>query len=428
MANNIYVVNRYVPVFANPVEWDNLREYEPLTIVTYQGTSYTSRKTVPVGTALSNTEYWVFTGNYNAQVEEYRAEVAQVASDLTTLSGTVSSNTSAINTLKSDKVDKVSNRKFLFVGDSYIASHSNTCVERACNILGISISNYSNISTSGASFHDGSFLTQITNYAGTKSDITDIFVIGGLNDSIYTTNDSTLTNAINSFFSYAKTNYPNATVSVCFAGHAHDNATLLDGRTWHKRCWANYMYENRVLANGGVYYGDMWQGLAVSTANMNDDGIHPANYGNEELANLLVSYILGAESKSLYPPFGLASGLSNFTYNIKDNNVQINYDASYYENTSVASQTIAGNGSVVITNNCRVYANKPFIMPCICRGVNVNSQSHMPLRGFLVLDGSTLSLVFNNITSSGFGNLQFASNGNVSIDKLQMNIPINNLQ
>lgn len=44
MANNIYIGNRYVPVFANPVEWDNLREYEPLTIVTYQGTSYTSKR------------------------------------------------------------------------------------------------------------------------------------------------------------------------------------------------------------------------------------------------------------------------------------------------------------------------------------------------------------------------------------------------
>lgn len=77
MANNIYIGNRYVPVFANPVEWDNLREYEPLTIVTYNGTAYTSKQTVPVGTALNNTDYWVVTGNYNAQVEEYRQTVEE---------------------------------------------------------------------------------------------------------------------------------------------------------------------------------------------------------------------------------------------------------------------------------------------------------------------------------------------------------------
>lgn len=79
MKNNIYIGNRYVPVFADPVEWNNLREYEPLTIVTYQGTAYTSRKTVPVGTALNNTDYWVVTGNYNAQVEAYRQETQALA-------------------------------------------------------------------------------------------------------------------------------------------------------------------------------------------------------------------------------------------------------------------------------------------------------------------------------------------------------------
>ena len=78
MANNIYIGNRYVPVFANPVEWDNLREYEPLTIVTYQGTSYTSKKTVPVGIGLDNKDYWVVTGNYNQQVEAYRQETNEV--------------------------------------------------------------------------------------------------------------------------------------------------------------------------------------------------------------------------------------------------------------------------------------------------------------------------------------------------------------
>lgn len=90
MANNIYIGNRYVPIFANPVEWDNLRSYEPLTIVTYQGTSYTSKKTVPVGVALNNTEYWVVTGNYNAQV-------AQLTNDVESLDRSVDDLTNKVN-------------------------------------------------------------------------------------------------------------------------------------------------------------------------------------------------------------------------------------------------------------------------------------------------------------------------------------------
>lgn len=92
MANNIYIGNRYVPIFANPVEWDNLREYEPLTIVTYQGTSYTSKKTVPVGIGLDNKDYWVVTGNYNAQVEAYRQEVDGYTQEVDVLKKVVEEN------------------------------------------------------------------------------------------------------------------------------------------------------------------------------------------------------------------------------------------------------------------------------------------------------------------------------------------------
>lgn len=77
-----YIGARYVPLFADPIEWDNLRSYEGLTIVTYQGTSYTSKKNVPAGVELDNKEYWVATGNYNAQVENYRKEVSEVKETL----------------------------------------------------------------------------------------------------------------------------------------------------------------------------------------------------------------------------------------------------------------------------------------------------------------------------------------------------------
>lgn len=70
-----YIGARYVPVFAEPAEWDATRTYEPLTVVTYQGNSYTSRQAVPANIPITNTIYWAQTGNYNAQVEQYRQEV-----------------------------------------------------------------------------------------------------------------------------------------------------------------------------------------------------------------------------------------------------------------------------------------------------------------------------------------------------------------
>ena len=73
--NNIYIGARYVPKFADPIEWDSEREYEPLTIVMHYGSSYTSKKFVPSGTNILNTEFWVLTGNYNAQSGGIQQEI-----------------------------------------------------------------------------------------------------------------------------------------------------------------------------------------------------------------------------------------------------------------------------------------------------------------------------------------------------------------
>lgn len=79
---NTYYGARYVPEFADPVEWSSSVTYEPLTIVTWQGNSYTSRQYVPVGVDISNEDFWALTGNYNAQVEAYRKEVEKIKDDL----------------------------------------------------------------------------------------------------------------------------------------------------------------------------------------------------------------------------------------------------------------------------------------------------------------------------------------------------------
>ena len=70
---NVYVGHRYVPKIFG--EWDKQNEYEGLSIVTHKGASYTSKKRVPVGIDILNEEFWVITGNYNAQVDYYREEV-----------------------------------------------------------------------------------------------------------------------------------------------------------------------------------------------------------------------------------------------------------------------------------------------------------------------------------------------------------------
>ncbi len=72
-----YIGARYVPLFADPAQWNNTRTYEPLTIVLHEGNSFTSKQFVPVGIDINNESFWAQTGNYNSQVEQYRQEVQE---------------------------------------------------------------------------------------------------------------------------------------------------------------------------------------------------------------------------------------------------------------------------------------------------------------------------------------------------------------
>ena len=87
MAVTQYIGARYVPLFADPMQWDSTRTYEPLTVVYNGGNSYTSRQYVPAGIQIDDDSYWALTGNYNAQIEQYRAEVKQYDGRITAVEG-----------------------------------------------------------------------------------------------------------------------------------------------------------------------------------------------------------------------------------------------------------------------------------------------------------------------------------------------------
>ena len=100
---NVYVGHRYVPKVMG--DWDNTNIYEPLSIVQYQGNSFTSRQYVPSGIEITNEEYWASTGNYNAQIEQYRQDVRNLESDVNYINDEVISARNGEENLK-DRLDK----------------------------------------------------------------------------------------------------------------------------------------------------------------------------------------------------------------------------------------------------------------------------------------------------------------------------------
>lgn len=148
--NRQYIGARYVPKFFDDgkgsSEWISGLSYEPLTVVTHLGNTFTSKKPVPANTEITDTNYWVVTGNYNAQVEEYRQETVRVANDLAT---EVANRESADNNiLKNIEDAKDANKtEIVLFGDSWVDYTHNPNNVRIPQVLnsctGMGVHNYS---------------------------------------------------------------------------------------------------------------------------------------------------------------------------------------------------------------------------------------------------------------------------------------------
>lgn len=75
MAIKKYIGARYAPQFMGA--WDKTSEYAALSVVYTNDQSYVSRKTVPANTEITNTEFWIKSADWNAQVTQYNKKVEQ---------------------------------------------------------------------------------------------------------------------------------------------------------------------------------------------------------------------------------------------------------------------------------------------------------------------------------------------------------------
>lgn len=117
-AYNTYVGARYVPIYDGA--WSASKKYEPLVVVQYQGNSYTSKTYVPAGVNPTNENYWAQSGNYNAQVEEYRKEVRDLTALVNGFNDRITANSSAITLINSWQkyMNLFTNKNVAIFGDS----------------------------------------------------------------------------------------------------------------------------------------------------------------------------------------------------------------------------------------------------------------------------------------------------------------------
>lgn len=89
MAIKKYIGARYAPKFIGA--WDKTKEYAALSVVYANDQSYVSRKTVPANTEITNTEFWIKSADWNAQVTQYNQNVERYEKEVLKYSDTVNS-------------------------------------------------------------------------------------------------------------------------------------------------------------------------------------------------------------------------------------------------------------------------------------------------------------------------------------------------
>lgn len=210
LINRQYVGARYVPKVMG--EWNKALQYEALSIVTHVGNSFTSKVPVPANIDITNTDYWVNTGNYNAQVEAYRTETAHLKSDL---------NNETANRKNADK-DNI-----LWIGDSYSVNYNHKLPNGVRDML--NAKNWYEYSKGGAGFAGkwaGASFNDLIQLA--KNEMSDtqkemikyVYIVGGANDSSFSW--SQLKDSVVSTVQNARNSFPNAQVCFIFASCAYD--------------------------------------------------------------------------------------------------------------------------------------------------------------------------------------------------------------
>lgn len=293
MAVRQYVGARYVPQIMG--DWNDQTVYEPLSVVTYNFGSYTSKKAVPAGVEPTNEEYWALTGQYNAQVEEYRQTVDNYAEKVNKL-------------IKGD----INQHVYLFIGDSYAAGDYGNITEPFYNIIvrQCGIENYKILGVSGMGFNNNATVTfqnAFTNFVNANKKfiktVTDVVIVMGANDINKSGLASDITNGLN----LVKSNIPGASIILGFCGVAYGtfNATANMRNTKN-------IYIATALENGVKIITDCEQSFLTNSQIM-ADMVHPTQAGQSQLALYVQSRLFSQPlvlEKNLKLELRLAEGVS----------------------------------------------------------------------------------------------------------------------
>lgn len=293
-----YTGMRYVPVFADPPEWSSANSYEPLEIVIHEGNSYTSKTFVPVGIDISDPQYWALTGNYNAQVEQYRQEVLKFDGRIAKNTKDIAKNANDIAAVKTvaDNLESHVGTEFIVIGDSWSDTDPSTTtyIKWPITFQKYTRMNIHNYARNGASVvgstpepgQSGNFLGQVNKaIADTSFDhsrVGLIVIMGGVNDYRSGRTFSEVAEAWSGHIASLTTAFPKARI-VSFLNYQ----IFLSRDEWN---WTN-LAKRIIRERSGCPVHSMigW----VSGSQFIADKVHPNDAGYRQLCSNMIACCFG---------------------------------------------------------------------------------------------------------------------------------------
>jgi hypothetical protein len=322
MPNLQYIGARYVPKFyENSLDpslctWESGVSYEPLTVVTYNDDSYTSKKLVPsnIGNPAANPTYWAKTGDFNASLVALQNTVNNIDNiKIPALDGRLGTLENTTIPAIQTNVSRLMNKKVIFIGDSYLTQAK--WGNKIAAIMGWTLnSDYWQAAVGGEGFTQPSgangFLNRLSGLSiANPDDITDIIVCGGFNDA-KTANNYAIATGISNFVTYAKTHYPNAKVHVGFIGAMRVGGSAVGSVTPTTMEFALYQYYKCTRA-GATYLSGVEYCLRQQDNQLESDGVHPTDEAGKDIADAIINAWLQGYADSNWIVRGI-----NFTNDI----------------------------------------------------------------------------------------------------------------
>ena len=284
-----YIGARYIPKFIDD-PWTDTIQYEELSVVSVGGTSYISGERVPIGTPISDRNYWHIYGASSGAIINLQNQIDDMNDgDVPgSLQNQIDSNTSEIGAL----ANKGSAKRVIVFSDSYGVSVGGqtpftTILQTALASTPVNFDYFAvgslGITPNGvrpeglSAYLDANWYSLIT----TPETVTDVIIAMGANDI---PNVAQLPSYFVTLCNNLKNKFKSAKIYFAFIGQSY-NVPISN------RNQAIEAYIENAKVNG-CYYMDGAHYIMADGTNLQSDNVHPTTAGAQFIADMIIQNLI----------------------------------------------------------------------------------------------------------------------------------------